>query len=461
LTSAGLIILALLISVFVTAVSQYGLAVILIGVMLLSLRDLTLGSSLLVAAAPLEDVLYLEVSGFKIKLYEFALLGLAAGILLRRPRLRIDAIGVGLIAYAAYGMLTVINSVSLWDTLQLVLFEFIMVLIALTMRSSLRDPASVRNLNLFSVIVVSNSLALYGLGQLVGYYLGFDVRYWAPGVYPIFRPYATFIEPNFYGNYLASILALALVLLVSPTFARWRHLLLLTITLQLPLLVVNLSRGPWVGLAVAVLVYTLVQSHHRRRLARAVILVGIPLLLFGVMMIGLYAGSSTGWSAVTQRLDTTINPLTEGAASERMADIQLSLQLWQKHPLIGSGVGTWGIVAYGLLGRDARTPPRNIFLAWLYEKGLIGTAIAVGVFGLIVLKIWFAYRHTREEFWRAMILGTGLSVLAVFITFQFTRLDISPFYWVQIGLLLASLDLYQQHRHKDDAHRHRHLGYED
>ena len=54
--------------------------------------------------------------------------------------------------------------------------------------ASERFVARARRLTLFYVLVVGNGVALYGLFQFVGYYLGLPIPYFHPELYAIFRP---------------------------------------------------------------------------------------------------------------------------------------------------------------------------------------------------------------------------------------------------------------------------------
>jgi len=400
------------------------------------------GLYLLGATVPLEDVLFLRIGELNIKPYEIVLLGLLISLMLRRTKYRLGWIGWGLLFYALSGILTLINSTSIRDSVQIIMFETLMVLVALTVRWTIRDQVQLCRLVLVWIIGIGGLISLVGLGQFIGYYLGFDVPYFHPEVYPTFRPYATFIEPNFYGNFAVSMLVTGLCLYISPAFVRHRSLLLGVSILQFIMLILNLSRAPWVGLVVSMGVYGLIYGRQRRHWGRPVVLLSFILALFLGLLLSLYIASPTGWDTVVKRLNHTINPAGEGTVEERFRDMQLSLELWQRHLLIGNGVGTWGAVAYGLTGRDARTPPRNIFLSWLFEKGLIGTGIAIAMYGAIARKAWYAHRHRVDERSRTLIMALALGLFAVFVTFQFTRIDVSPFYWFQMGLLLASLDVY-------------------
>jgi len=405
-----------------------------------------IGLYLLALTVPWEDVLYAQVGGFRWKPYEGVLVALLIALVLRQRRLPRDPMIFGLLLYSGSGILSLVNSVSIFDSSMTIFFEFVMVSIVIVLRWTRIDLSSLSRLTLFYVLVVGNLIGGYAAFQFIGYYLGFDIPYFAPELYAIFRPYGTFSEPNPCGNFLVSHVLMASVLALSPSFRRYRLWLWITASFQFALLILNLSRAPWVGLVVSLAAYALLYSKKHRRLGRPILLsVGVSISVLFLMIV-LFFTSSTGVSTVMERFGQTINPLSEGTARERLGDMQLSLQLWRTHPWIGSGVGTWGMVAYKSQGRGARMPPRNIFLSWLFEKGVFGTLIAIGLYLWIGMRALRTYLRSRSELQSTLVLSGFLATLAVFVTFQFTRIDITPFYWFQMGLLLLGIHAYA-HRH--------------
>lgn len=463
------------------------------------------GLFLLTTTAPLEEVLYVSVGGFRVKPYEAILLGLVVALLVRR-QLRIDRLSGVLAAYVLFGLVGLGFDVGapIFTSLQIIVFESLMVLLFMAARASLladtwdvepawlahiraemewtlaplagrllmrpartasatdtdasddatdRLVARARRLTLFYVLVVGNGVTLYGLFQFVGYYLGLPIPYFHPEAYAIFRPYATFIEPNPFGTFLTAQIALALTLLLAPSFRRWRALLVATIALQFALLAVNLSRGSWLAAALIVVVLAFIRFPRAPDLRR----LG-ALLVGGVVMLAA-AGSVLAFlnpaiaHAIVLRLDSITN-LNDGTLQWRGSDFLLALQAWALKPISGYGPGTWGAVAYGYIGRTAAVAPRNIVTAWLVERGLVGALLAIGFYKLLVERAIRAYQLAPGQT-QTLILAYGMAMLAVFVGFLSASAEIVPYYWFQLGILAALSDVVLSKMTTENTHAHR------
>ena len=314
-----------------------------------------------------------------------------------------------------------------------------------------RVLASARRLTIFYVLVVGNGVTLYGLGQFVGYYLGLPIPYFHPEVYAIFRPYATFIEPNPFGTFLTAQLALAVTLLISPAFRRWRAPLLATLALQLAVLALNLSRGAWLAAGMMLCVLAVIRFRRRSdlwRLGARLAIGGVALAAVGGVVAALIPAVL---HAILTRLGSFTN-LNGGTLHWRTTDFLLALQAWSLKPIVGYGPGTWGAAAYGFVGPSSLTSPRNIFTAWLFERGLVGALLAIGFYKLIVERAIRAYWAAPNGEYQTLILAYGMAMLAVFIGFFSASAEIVPYYWFQLGVLAALSDVILSRSKTESAH---------
>lgn len=454
------------------------------------------GSFLLAVTAPLEEVLYVSIGGFRVKPYEAILLGLVLTLFVRR-KLRLDRLAGVLAVYVLSGVVSVglDFGAPLFTSLQVIAFELLMVLLFMATRASVLTDAwgelppwlarlrtelewalapavarllirsartesaadtgaaeggaeggaervveRARRLTVFYVLVVGNGVALYGLGQFVGYYVGLPIPYFHPEAYAIFRPYATFIEPNPFGTFLTAQIALVLTLLISPAFRRWRMALVGTLGLQVVLLAVNLSRGSWLAAALVIVVLALIRFGRAPDPRR----VG-ALLVGGAVVLAAVSSLLAFWNpailqALVGRLSTITN-LNDGTLHWRTSDLLLALQFWTLKPVLGYGPGTWGAAAYGFVGRTAAVAPRNILTAWLFERGLVGALLAIGFYKLLAERAIRSYQSALTEQHQTLILAYGLATVAVFVGFLSASAEIVPYYWFQLGMLAALTDV--------------------
>ena len=104
------------------------------------------------------------------------------------------------------------------------------------------------------------------------------------------------------------------------------------------------------------------------------------------------------------------NPLS---LSSRTSRYQQSFEMWQSKPFLGSGIGSWPILAR--LG-DERDYPHNIFLEVAVEMGLVGLFLLIILLTFAAINFIFSSQHERIV-WLALF-------LSVFISAQFSG-DIS------------------------------------
>lgn len=387
-----------------------------------------------------EGVLYLTVSGLNFRPYEIFLL-VKLLLLVRRKALVLDGAALVLAIYVLSGIPGLVNSESVTDTLRTLLFLGSMVLIALVVRSAIRTYPEVLNAVAVWALVVANLVNAYGFLQYATWAAGVPISpHFGPEFYPLYRPYSVFIEPNFYGSFLASQIVILFVLWMTPVFGSLHRWCFLSALAAFPLLILNQSRGPWLGLLIAVGVFFIAEHRTLGRVSRRHVVAGAAFFLESVALVGqIYLQSPESAAALAQRAQDTVKPMQEEAARARVSEMALSLEAFLDHPLIGNGVGSWG-VHLGRVGADVRTAPRNVFLAWLYEKGILG-ALAGVAFLFVLVSRGLSATRVRDPAIRRLTWACFGAWLAIFFTYLFTMLEISPFYWITIGLLLASSDL--------------------
>jgi O-antigen ligase len=392
----------------------------------------------LLLTATWEGMLYITVKGFNFRPYEFFLVSLLLLLLLQR-RIQLDGICFLLFLYAFAGVPSLLNSPSVKDTLLILFFGLMMVLVALSVRYSLTTRNKLERAVFAWVFGVANVVNAFGLVQFVSWALGSPISPMWKATW-LFRPYSVFIEPNYYGNFLASQILILVVLWLSPQYRRIHRACLVSIPPALFLLAMNQSRGPWLGFLLAFFIFvTFRYVYHGGFPAKLFVGMLLTAGLVPVLLATAYIFQPGYALSFHRRILYTVDPLSEGAAVDRMTDMRSSYEETAKHPLIGSGVGTWGLVV-GFQGREVRTAPRNIFLAWLFEKGLLGFLAGLLFVSGLAFRVLRGLQ-TKDTGMQALTWALLSAWLSIFFVFQFTFSEISPFYWVIIGLLLSVTDI--------------------
>lgn len=158
-------------------------------------------------------------------------------------------------------------------------------------------------------------------------------------------------------------------------------------------LLLTISRGAWLGLAVALTVWPLLAatwSWKRRAAAMLTVLVGIA---------GLSGGAYFASPKVRERVAAFVND-----AGERTRPIiwRGAWRLFQEHPALGTGAGSFNVLFERHRPERFRDDPQwahSDYLNTLSDYGAVGFVLLFGGWGLIV------FRATRESGHRAVRLG--------------------------------------------------------
>lgn len=225
------------------------------------------------------------------------------------------------------------------------------------------------------------------------------------------RIQGSFGHPNQYGGFLATLLPLAVAMVVTrrvPLPLRWMGAL--GVTLGVPALVWSYSRGALAAIIVGPVIWLIIVR------PRFAILAG----LFLAVLVFLFAPS-----AVRQRFQST----SGGEVAIRSDIWAAAVDIYAQHPILGAGVNNFP-VAYAKLpvvpanatqrrllqGEELLVPPhaQNLYLNILAEEGLIGL-IAFILFAGASARRAFIGSRSDDPLIRAVCLGigSGMTALAV------------------------------------------------
>ncbi|WP_411751852.1 O-antigen ligase family protein [Serratia sp. (in: enterobacteria)] len=262
------------------------------------------------------------------------------------------------------------------------------------------------------------------------------------------RVYGIFRQPNVLASFIASGLALALMLLLLPgwvlvqaRYERCRQLILAGVLLVLSaLLVWNQSRAGWLGgIAVALLFLWCFGRRVPQRSA----------LACGMMVLGVGVGLGVLWFA-----DVAVVVDHEGSNHARWSMLRDTLLMISEQPWLGWGYGGYEYsfqhfrinqMPPTVLTEIARHPHNEILL-WVAEGGLIALLGVVLILAAGLRVVRQAVHHDRAAFatgGRSAGLATSLCIAMVPIAIH-SQLEY-PFYlstqhYLLLLLLLAIAD---------------------
>lgn len=243
------------------------------------------------------------------------------------------------------------------------------------------------------------------------------------------RVFATIRDPNSFG----ATLIIPILFTIQSLRARWfsRRLLFGLLGLHLLVLYLSFSRAAWGGLLLAGLVYA-VLTHREQFL-------GFtrrfwPVLAAGlvVIIIGLYQVRSTpAFRSIVLRADDK-NAATELDSDEyHLYFIEEGVRSVVDRPQ-GYGPGTAGIVSIQN-GQDAQLT-ENYYIQIAHEVGVIGLAIFLAIWGIVMYLLWQSSSPLRE----ALLAAAAAYIIMAMVMHLWTNEAVAYTWWGLAALTLVS-----------------------
>ena len=185
----------------------------------------------------------------------------------------------------------------------------------------------------------------------------FDVSCWVQKVQE--RVFATFGQPNWLAAFLISIIPIDLSMLIKEKKTSKKIFLLINLILMTTTLLFTKSRSGMLGLAIALVGFSIFQfftSKKKERKGLVLKISGVALLMaFLVLLIGTpYTPNLKNLISKEEIIEiaeeeTVVNSLeTGGTASEKIRQVvwKGALNVWKRYPILGSGVETFAYSYY-------------------------------------------------------------------------------------------------------------------
>jgi len=279
-----------------------------------------------------------------------------------------------------------------------------------------------------TITVFGFFLAIFGLTQS---FTSPDKVYWIRDM-PQSQAFGPFINRHHFAGYMELALALPLGLVFTGSIEREKKFIyLFAAGLMAVALIMTNSRGGLVSffaeLLFLVATMGLRRRHkhrreskeHKPRIKSAAMKAGLALALVvalfgGVVLLG-------GEEALT-RMVGSVN--TDDPTTGRAHFWSVTVDIIKNHPLVGTGLGAFGVVYTGYDSRNGMyrlEQAHNDYLQVLSDGGIVGAVI--GVFFIVSLfRMGFARRESRDDFRRGVATGALAGCFAVLVHsfFDFT-----------------------------------------
>jgi O-Antigen ligase len=268
------------------------------------------------------------------------------------------------------------------------------------------------------------ALALSGLAGVGVSYFGVQ----ADPVVGQLSAKGTFLEANLLGSFAAMTAILAASLLVhAPRHStRRRALLFACVGICSTATYLSFTRAAWLGLAVGGLVVLLLSRPPSGR-ARVIVRGGFLLALAASLL--LVSGLGV---PLLDRLASLFTDST-GTIAYRSANYAQALSGIPQHLWIGLGTNSFGQHFLDPTQNDSRAYLAGLFIATLWDVGLLGLAFLLVAFTTLARTLWQALASVDDTV-RSQTVGLSAAFVCALVAYQSTNGFWFAYNWILIGL---------------------------
>lgn len=277
-----------------------------------------------------------------------------------------------------------------------------------------------------TIIVFGFFLAIFGLTQS---FTSPNKLYWLRDMGQS-TPFGPFINRHHFAGYMELALALPLGLLFSGAIEKEKRIVyVFAAGLMAVALIMTNSRGGLISMFAEILFIALISFGSRRRRRRsssiknkignAAVKTGLAFGLVVALFLGVVL---LGGEDALNRFVGTVN--SDDPTTGRAHFWDVTLDIIKNHPIIGTGLGAFGVVYTGYDSRNGLyrlEQAHNDYLQVLSDAGIVGAVL--GLFFIINLfRLGFARRDSRDEFRSGVATGAMAGCFAVLVHsfFDFT-----------------------------------------
>jgi O-antigen ligase len=281
-----------------------------------------------------------------------------------------------------------------------------------------------------TITVFGFFLAIFGLTQS---FTSPDKVYWIREM-PQSQAFGPFINRHHFAGYMELALALPLGLVFSGSIEREKKFIyLFAAGLMAVALIMTNSRGGLISLFAELLFLVATMGlrrrrhkhrkreseEHKPRIKSAAVKAGLAL----AMVVALFGSVVLlGGEEALSRMVGSVN--TDDPTTGRAHFWSVTVDIIKNHPLVGTGLGAFGVVYTGYDSRNGMyrlEQAHNDYLQVLSDGGIVGAGL--GLFFVVSLfRMGFARRESRDDFRRGVATGALAGCFAVLIHsfFDFT-----------------------------------------
>jgi O-antigen ligase len=279
---------------------------------------------------------------------------------------------------------------------------------------------------------ITNAVSTTGSGLGVNHYIEAE----------LFRSHSTFQEPLDFGHYILSIFPIMLFLYIFKKNPGKNGLLVksnifLIIIMAIALLLTK-SGGAFVGFAVAsASIFFLLEPRLKLKLIGLAV---FAVIIFSILILPFISSQYHNIGEfITYRFSAE-------QRQPRLDPIPYMIGLWSQYPILGVGIGNYGLYAADYYSRDVVQGALGIYQQSLLETGIIGFSALILLLFVYFKTMVSAILKFNKTYWYPYFLGFLTSFIALSVQYLTFGDRFNMYFWVFLGISMAAVKLAQEER---------------
>jgi len=404
---------------------------------------------------PFERFPAIDLGGATVKINHILILVsflvfVTTGIIRKKIKLRFDPIALAIVLMLFAFSFSFKEAINLQRSIEVFVFMFLMLIVYFTVTLIIQDKKTLIGV-VKGVLWGALVAGLLGIYQFLGDSIGLptSITLIKPGydqsTFGFARVMGASQEPLYFANYIFIPLAISVLALIRGTVQELfsKRLIYLLSAILLIDFILALSRGAYLGGAVMLLIFFIVQAKLVFRIKT--ILPAILILIF--VLIGSYlAIAKTAPDSLDKFIGhALVNDRTQGeSVVSRVDAIEASWELFKEKPIFGNGLGNYGPIVQN---DPSETPDvgwyivNNEYLEILAETGLAGALTFLVVIILVFYRGIKAFALSDDPVVKTLLIAFLLAFIGILIQYaSFSTLYIFHI-WFLIALIGASANI--------------------
>ena len=340
--------------------------------------------------------------------------------------------------FIGLNVLALTNALNVERSTMVLLFTAFTIFISFVVPNLINDKEKLKKAIWF-ILLGYLLVTAFGLFQFVGDLAGLPTSitglrdHYTKDVLGFPRIQSTALEPLYFANYLLIPISILFAWFLSKgSKIKSLHLILL-LGLGIVNLILTVSRGGYIALAVSIIVIALFMIKKLLK-PKNLLLILIALILIG-------------WVS-TQFLQDSLDEFTEHTFSvfygasyeERVYTYEQATIMWHEHPIIGHGPGSFGpyLSAHPyVIPNDGWNIVNNETLELLAETGILGLVLVIIIAIILIVRGIKAVLRAKDPYLKAVAIGLLAAFIGILVQYQTFSIIYVTHVWFLIGLMIA------------------------